>query len=437
MSATRRLLTLGILTSLVSASMLIGPMPAQAEPSAIGAPTKLRLTQLGATGYPGPSIELRWEPPAAVEGAPSPIAYRVFRDDRLLATTTAADRVQRVTLLTKGMAYRFTVVAVTAKGTGSPAAISAVAQMPPTMPLNVQAVPSNGSIAISWDPPVDSGGTPITGYDVVSSPSTMTPCAMTGPTSCILRGVRNDQSYEISVSARNAAYPQLDGADSDPAFATPGALPSGPTSFRALATGSTAVMLGWAAPAELGPDPITAYQVSIFEDRGPSAPRELYAITTVAPTVLTTTIEGLTPGYEYYFGVRAVTAVGMGAMTENVVVNPIGLAAAPSRVDILGVGAGAVKVGWEEPDPNGGAAPSEYRITATPVNGGQKVIVVCRTSIPYEECTTDEIVTGLTDGVTYSFTVAARNTFGYGPESTHPAVATPMGPPQASNEVRP
>ena len=437
MSDARRLQTFCVISSLAAASMLIGPMPAQAEPSPIGAPAKLRLTQLGATGYPGPSVELRWEPPAAVEGAPSPIAYRVFKDDRLLATTTAASRVQRVTPLTKGVGYRFSVVAVTPNGPGAPAQVSAVAQMPPTMPLNVQAVPSNGSIAVSWDPPVDSGGTPITGYDVVSSPSIRTPCAMTGPTSCILQGLRNDQSYEVSVSARNAAYPQLAGADSDPAFATPGALPSGPMGFRALATGSTAVMIGWAAPAEQGPDQITAYQITIFEDRGPSTPRELYAITTVAPTTLTTTIEGLTPGYEYYFGVRAVTAVGMGAMTENVVVNPIGLAAAPSRVDILGVGAGAVKVGWEEPDPNGGADPSEYRITATPVNGGQKVIVVCRTAIPYEECTTDEIVTGLTDGVTYSFTVAAKNTFGYGPESTHPAIATSMGPPQSSNEIRP
>jgi hypothetical protein len=32
------------------------------------------------------------------------------------------------------------------------------------------------------------------------------------------------------------------------------------------------------------------------------------------------------------------------------------------------------------------------------------------------------------------FTVAAKNAFGYGPESTHPATATPMGPPQVSDE---
>ena len=48
--------------------------------------------------------DVRWEPPAAVEWAPTPIAYRIAGEDL----------------------------------SGRP--------VPPTMPLNVQAVPSNGSL---------------------------------------------------------------------------------------------------------------------------------------------------------------------------------------------------------------------------------------------------------------------------------------------------
>lgn len=434
-ASTRRFIQGRILVggALIGALLVGLQAPAQAAPTQ-GAPTKLRVTQLGATGYPGPSVELRWAPPAVTEGAPQPIAYRVYKDGALLATTGTVDRVLRVSLLVKGMAYRFSVAAVTSAGEGARAEMSVIAQMPPSIPLNLRAVPSNGSVLLTWDPPVDSGGTPITGYEVSASPSTQLTCAMLAATTCLLTGLRNDQSYEFTVTARNAAYPALTGVESDPAFATPGALPSGPNDFRLVATGSTSAMLAWSPPSEIGPLPITAYQISIFEDRGPNSPRELYAITTVDPSTASKLIEGLTPGYEYYFGVRAVTATGMGAMTENVIANPIGLSAAPSRVDILGVGSGAVNVGWEEPDPNGGANPSEYRITATPVGGGASIVHVCRTAIPYEECTTDEIVAGLVNGVTYSFTVAAKNAFGYGPESTHPATATPMGPPQVSNE---
>lgn len=427
--------TRAALALVVSIGLLMGSQAfVQAEPQRIAAPTRFEVRQLGATGYPGPSVELRWAPPVPVDEVPQPIAYRVYRDSTLLATLAPTNRVLRVSLLLKGVSYRFSVAAVTSAGEGERAQLAAIAQMPPSMPLNLRAVPSNGSVTLTWDPPVDNGGTPIVSYEVDVSPSTRSTCAMIAPTVCVLSGLRNDQSYEFSVTARNSAFPQLTGVDSDPAFATPGALPSGPNDFRQVGTGSTSVMLAWARPTDIGPAPIAAYQISIFEDRGPNSPRELYAITTVGPATLSTLIEGLTAGYEYYFGVRAVTATGMGAMTENVIVNPIGLPAAPNRVDILGVGSGAVKVGWEEPDPDGGAAPSEYRITATPIGGGAPIFHICRTEIPYEECTTDEIVSGLTNGVTYSFTVAAKNAFGYGPDSTHPAQATPMGPPQRSND---
>jgi hypothetical protein len=416
-------------TGFVALAVAISMTPTVSADSKPSAPTNLRAIQLGNTGYPGPTVELRWSAPE--RGTP-PITYRVFRDARMVETTK--DIRSRITLLTKGTTYRFAVTAVTADGESVPARIDVVAQMPPTMPLELQAVPGDGSVTLTWNPPIDSGGTPISGYDVLSSPRAPSPCVMTAPTTCVLTGLSNGRTYEFTVAARNAAWPQLDGQESDPAYATPGALPSGPVNFRQVATGSTSVMLAWQPPAEPGDQPIAGYQISIFEDRGPNTPRELYAIRTGPADNLSMTIEGLVPGYEYYFGVRAITEMNVGAMTENVIVNPIGLPAAPQRVDILGVGFGAVKVGWEEPDPNGGADPSEYRITATPISGGAPVIVVCRTSIPYEECTTDEIITGLVNGVTYSFTVAAKNAFGYGPESTHPARATPMGPPQRSNE---
>jgi hypothetical protein len=340
-ASTRRFIQGRILVggALIGA-LLVGLQAPPRRPRLKAHRPSVRVTRLGATGYPGPSVELRWAPPAVTEGAPQPIAYRVYKDGALLATTGTVDPGPA------GLAP--------GQGHGLPIQCRGGDQCRRGRPRGDVGYRADAAIdpveparrPVQWigpahlGSPVDSGGTPITGYEVSASPSTQLTCAMLAATTCLLTGLRNDQSYEFTVTARNAAYPALTGVESDPAFATPGALPSGPNDFRLVATGSTSAMLAWSPPSEIGPLPITAYQISVFEDRGPNSPRGSYAITTVDPSTASKLIEGLTPGYEYYFGVRAVTATGMGAMTENVIANPIGLSAAPSRVDILGVGSG-------------------------------------------------------------------------------------------------
>lgn len=87
---------------------------------------------------------------------------------------------------------------------------------------------------------------------------------------------------------------------------------------------------------------------------------------------------------------------------------------APQNISVV-AGDASVQVSWQPPADNGGAEIDGYVVTATP--GG----ATCTTSGALS-CT----VTGLTNGTSYTFAVAAHNPAGYGPTHTSSA-ATPQG----------
>ena len=82
----------------------------------------------------------------------------------------------------------------------------------PGAPTNVVAVAGDGTAAVSWVPPVSSGGNPIRNYDVTVSPGgrTVVACANLSTdvtchyTDLLVTGLTNGVSYSFSVTARNA-----------------------------------------------------------------------------------------------------------------------------------------------------------------------------------------------------------------------------------------
>ena len=72
----------------------------------------------------------------------------------------------------------------------------------PRPPAAVKATPGNGAAIVKWTAPIHTGGSPITGYVVTSSPASK-PCRTTGATTSAVRGLTNGATYLISVQARN------------------------------------------------------------------------------------------------------------------------------------------------------------------------------------------------------------------------------------------
>lgn len=76
------------------------------------------------------------------------------------------------------------------------------ARREPTAPLAVTGTTYDGAMVVSWDPPENDGGAPITQYAVTSSPDNRT-CVTTGALTCVVEGLANGTDYTFQVVATN------------------------------------------------------------------------------------------------------------------------------------------------------------------------------------------------------------------------------------------
>jgi trypsin len=73
----------------------------------------------------------------------------------------------------------------------------------PTTPEQVVVSPrKNGVLAVSWQPPLRDGGTPVTGYRVSTQPGGVQ-CEV-ATTTCSIRGLKPNRRYDVTVTAVNA-----------------------------------------------------------------------------------------------------------------------------------------------------------------------------------------------------------------------------------------
>lgn len=134
-------------------------------------------------------------------------AYKIYQSADVsdlgeeIATVTGT--VYTVTGLTNGQTYYFSVTAVKPGAESEPS--SPVAVTPATVPdapTNVTAVAGDKRAVVYFTAPVSDGGSPITGYTVISSPEGKTATGMTGPVT--VKGLTNGVSYTFTVVAANS-----------------------------------------------------------------------------------------------------------------------------------------------------------------------------------------------------------------------------------------
>jgi hypothetical protein len=126
---------------------------------------------------------------------------------------------------------------------------------------------------------------------------------------------------------------------------------------------------------------------------------------------------------------RPDVVAGTIADTVSVLMNTTGDPVTVPSAPTMGLATGGnqqATVSWTAPVHNGGAAITEYVVT--PYVGG-----VAQTPIVFSSSATTRTITGLVNGTEYTFTVAATNSAGTGPESDHSNAVTPAptppGPP--------
>ncbi|HEU0131896.1 MAG TPA: fibronectin type III domain-containing protein, partial [Mycobacteriales bacterium] len=133
--------------------------------------------------------------------------YVITTTPETAVTTVSADaRSATVTGLVNGTPYQLHVAARNVAGTGasvsSPTVTPAVTV--PAAPGQVTAAPGGDGVLVGWSPPVDDGGSAVTGYAVTVSPGDTTVAAGPADTSVTVPGLTAGTAYTFAVSAANA-----------------------------------------------------------------------------------------------------------------------------------------------------------------------------------------------------------------------------------------
>ena len=191
--------------------------------------------------------------------------------------------------------------------------------------------------------------------------------------------------------------------------------PSAPAKPTAT-PGNAAARVNWVAPTGNG-SAITAYIVTPFVGAAAQAAH------TFAATARTGVVTGLKNGTTYTFKVKARNGVGTGA--NSVASGPVrvGTPAAPGKPGTT-PGSAQVRLNWVAPA-NSGHTITGYVVT--PFIGA-----AAQTAHTYNSPAVAAVVTGLTNGTTYTFKVAAKNAIGTGPVSPVSGAVAPTAQPALS-----
>jgi trimeric autotransporter adhesin len=324
-------------------------------------------------------------------------------------TATGISSPLTVTGLTNGTSYTFTVVATNSIGSSvaSGASNSVTPKTAPSVPVIGTATAGNGQATVSFTTSTSDGGGGAITYTATSSPGGLTASGSGSPLG--VTGLTNGTAYTFTVTATNSGGTSADSAASN--SVTPRTVPNAPTNITTTA-GNGQVVLNFTAP-DNGGAAITSYTVTTINTLTNGA-----TTTDTSNETLPITISGLTNGTPYTFRVKATNIIGSSANSDATsAVTPATVPSAPSNAVATPQG-GQATVSFQLSTNNGGSAIINYKVTSS---GGQMAT----------GATSPIIVTGLTNGTAYTFSVVATNAAGESDPSAPSAAVTPTPIPGA------
>jgi len=371
------------------------------------------------TATPGNSqVVLTWSTPTN-DGGSTIINYTLYRSATSGGTYALIDSLSSLTFadtgLTNGQIYWYKVSAVNALGESPQAGpISVTPATIPTAPQNLAAVGGVGKVTLTWQAPSDPGGSTIVRFDIYRGLSEET--ILASPIGNVTGGILTYQDKDVTaitiyyylVKAANAfgSSPASNIANGTTPAAT---VPEVPKNIAATPIAGM-VTVTWQAPDSDGGSAITGYNLyrsTIFDGS--------YSLI-ASLSGLTHTDIGLTNGQTYWYKVSAVNAIGEGANCTAVSVIPYTTPNAPTGLTAI-PGNAQVMLSWIAPADDGSSAIDHY--------------VIYRDGADVAHPTTTTVtISGLMNGHSYSFTVAAHNLAGISAQSTA-ASATILNMPSA------
>ena len=308
--------------------------------------------------------------------------------------------------LTNGQEYDFKIQAVTAFGDGIAAEeLEIVPSTLPSAPTNLQISGLLNAVTVTWDVPAN-GGAEIEDYVVQYRKGTGVwesfDDGESNTPSVTVDGLENGVPVAVRVAAVNAvgqgAYSEASDQQS------PGVGASAPT-ISEVVIGDGEITLRWQPPTSTGELPITGYRVQKRLYNSANGPNDNWTTArTTSSTTQEAVVQSLDNGTKYDLRVAALTSFGAGTYAVVEEKTPAGPAAAPTGL-IVNASSGTALLEWTAPADDGGSAISghrvQYRVLGTDA----------WSETTYTSAVAAASVTGLSNGQTYEFRVAALTSY--------------------------
>ncbi|XP_028263838.1 titin-like [Parambassis ranga] len=293
---------------------------------------------------------------------------------------------------------------------------------PPAGPLEVSGL-SAEKCTLSWGPPHETGGAEVMYYIVEKCETSRVAWTLVYSdmmaTTCKITKLLKGNEYLFRVRAVNK-YGEGETLESEPIKAMdPFMIPSAPTDVEVTSATSEAMTVCWKRPASDGGSRISGYIIEKREKQGVR-----WARVNKKPVYdLRVKASGLHEGCEYEFRVIAENAAGLSEpslpCSLTLAEDPKFLPSPPAKPTVVDSSKSSITLSWNKPLFDGGAAVTGYKVEFKKSSEEDWTVGVHNTE------NTEFIVTGLTNGTEYVFTVRSINRIGISEPSpeTDPVVA--------------
>jgi uncharacterized repeat protein (TIGR02543 family) len=254
------------------------------------------------------------------------------------------------------------------------------------------------------------GGAP-SSYLVTASPGGATCTVIAPATSCSISPLANGTPYTFSVTASNSTGTS---AAAISGSVTPAGAPDAPTGLNAV-RGNTEATVSFTpvTGSATGGPAISTYTITAYDANNNAVGTPCQASSSATSCVVT----GLTNGTPYTFKATANNGLfTSSASAASSAVIPATVPDAPTAVSASVTTAGAATVSFTAPSNNGGIPLTGFTVTSSP--GG----FTCTAAANATSC----VVSGLTNGTAYTFTVIATNEIGNSVATSATSAVTPQ-----------
>ncbi len=367
------------------------------------------------------TVKLTWKAPYH-NGGSKLLGYRVYRNsdgeewmriidlDNLAETYT--DR-----YLDNGKTYGYRVTAYNKIGESPFSNTVEVEPLgPPGMPNDLDLIPGDGYIEVTWKEPYHNGGSQILNYRLYRGEGENDLLILkTIPADSVDFNdteVINGREYFYSLLAINDIG---DGPPTEIQSAIPGGKPTPPTNIL-ITPGDGYIEISWEAPADDGGFSIT--RVNVFRGSDNDDLEKVFGTDQGSGSYRD---DGLENGKTYYYYLTCMNSIGESEFSDILDATPLGIPSVPLSITAKALSSDSIEVSWSPPEEDGGSRILHYKVYRYLMNdlisGEDRVVMEVDGNI------TKFIDRGLSSGGSYIYRVSAVNSQGES-ELSEPDVAS-------------